>query len=187
MRSNPDEQDNTLRPLVALSRSRKVNNFSQFAEAASLLTVEKLQRFYDDEKANAPRRMEAGKKYLVGHNGIPSTGKYTNRDEEHLAIAIFNHYNPKYSESELYLCSEERLMVLDYQFPLKAYQADEGVGKVDLFCVDYSKRVCIVELKISRSSPDTPLRGVIEGLSYAAIVQANFNLKFPFLKTTNIL
>ena len=53
MKSNPDEQDNTLRPLVALSRSRMVNNLSQFAEAASLLTVEKLQCFYDDEKANA--------------------------------------------------------------------------------------------------------------------------------------
>ena len=41
MKLNPDEKDNILRPLVALSRFRKVNNLSQFAEAVSLLTVKK--------------------------------------------------------------------------------------------------------------------------------------------------
>ena len=59
--------------------------------------------------------------------------------------------------------------------PLKARQGDRGVGKVDLFAAVDGRLPCVVELKVAGESArgDTPLRALLEGLAYCAIVEAN--------------
>ena len=65
---------------------------------------------------------------------------------------------------------------LDYQFPLKAEQADAGVGKVDLFGVTESGRLVVSELKVAptgRGRGKGPMDALMQALGYAAIVEAN--------------
>jgi hypothetical protein len=63
--------------------------------------------------------------------------------------------------------------MIDYQVPLTPHQSDSGVGKVDLLGVDHSSALVLVELKVDRKQPDTPLRAFVEVLAYSAIVEAN--------------
>ena len=159
-------------PLVTRSQEKDVTAVSRFVRAAREITGVQLAEWYRQELAAAPKRAEHGKLYFVGHDGIPGTGDSTNRGEEHLAIALFNEYRPP--NAGLPLPGGEPLAILDYQFPLKARQSDRGIGKIDLLGAFPSGRLCVVELKrISGSSPETPLRALLEGLAYAAIVQAN--------------
>ena len=63
----------------------------------------------------------------------------------------------------------------DHQFPLKARQQDDDVGKVDLFAVADDGRLMVIELKVRRGKDrgDNPVFALMEGLRYAAIVDAN--------------
>ena len=64
--------------------------------------------------------------------------------------------------------------LLDYQVPLKARRSDAGVGKIDIFGLNDSAIPVVIELKVlGKGTPDTPLRALLEGLAYAAIVEAN--------------
>ena len=67
------------------------------------------------------------------------------------------------------------MTLIDFQVPLKAVRADPSVGKVDL--VGITDRVVVCELKIGRPAGggDTPLAALLEALSYAAIVEANYS------------
>lgn len=174
--ANTDTTDETIsmidHPLVTKSQEKDVSAVSRFARAAREITSVQLAEWYRLELVAAPRRVEQDKLYFVGHDGIPETGDFTNRGEEHLAIALFNEYRPP--NAGLPLPGGEPLAILDYQFPLKARQSDRGVGKIDLLGTFPSGRLCIIELKrISGPSPETPLRALLEGLADAAIVQAN--------------
>lgn len=118
----------------------------------------------------APRRSLAGKPYFVGHTGVASARGYSNRLEEHCAIALVN------------LCRRWPrpdggwFRLLDYQVPLKARQADSGIGKIDLVGVTDRGRLIIVELKVEPDRggrSDAPPAALMEGLRYAAIVKAD--------------
>lgn len=62
---------------------------------------------------------------------------------------------------------------LDYQTPLRARQAD-GIGEIDLFGVTDRGRSMVVELKCPRDRRgDSPACALMEGLRYAAVVEAN--------------
>ena len=74
--------------------------------------------------------------------------------------------------------------MLHYQFPLKAKQADKGIGKVDLLGATDRGHPIVIELKVkpekrsggADARGDTPLRALMEGLRYAAIVEANLDV-----------
>ena len=69
-----------------------------------------------------------------------------------------------------------RFRLLDYQFPLKAQESDQGIGKVDLLGVTDQGRLMAIELKVKPgdgSRGETPMKALMEGLRYAAIVKAN--------------
>ena len=69
---------------------------------------------------------------------------------------------------------EADIAFLDYQVPLKAKQADYGIGKIDLLGVTDRGRLIVVELKYPRNGRgDSPQHAFMEGLRYAAIVEAN--------------
>lgn len=159
-------------PLITLSQRSDISSLSLFCVAALELTIDGLRRGYDQERQSAPLRAGRGKKYFVGHDGIPSTGSGTKRGEEHLAIALFNaHRTPN---APLPLPNSGALRILDYQVPLKARRSDAAMGKVDLLAVDHADDVAVIELKVlGRATPETPLRAAIEGLAYAAVIEAN--------------
>jgi hypothetical protein len=159
------------RPLIALATDRELTAGRRFGEACTRLTQEDLVQAYQTEMENAPQRASVGKSYFVEtHEGIPSTGADTKRHEEHFALAIFNQHRPP--NAGLQLPDGEELHILDYQLPLKAKRSDTGVGKVDLFGVTASGQATLIELKAAGGG-DSPLRAALEGLAYAAIIQAN--------------
>lgn len=133
--------------------------------------VERLADLYENLVRAAPRRHGRDKLYLQGRTGKTSSGRSSNRREEHLAMAL---RNASRGGAMFVLPDGRPLAIIDYQMPLKARQGDRGVGKVDLFAVVDGRLPCVIELKVTRKSgPDTPLRALLEGLTYCAIVEAN--------------
>ncbi len=160
--------------LIELFKERTVNHISNFADSARRLDILKLEKSYIELFKGAPRRAGRGLAYFVeGHNGITSSGSYSNRTEEHLAVALFNATK---NGKDFSLADGQRFSFLDYQLPLKARQGDKGVGKVDLFCAIENSIPAVAELKVAGKNGqlgDTPLKALLEGLAYCAIVEAN--------------
>ena len=160
--------------LVDRHNDPAVNRIVEFAEVASTLAsnVGMLAHAYGDLVRFAPRRHDRGKRYLYGRTGVTSSGRSSNRREEHLAVAL---YNASRGGVAFVLPDQRRLEIIDYQMPLKARRDDWRVGKVDLFAVVDGRLPCVVELKTASESArgDTPLRALLEGLAYCAIVEAN--------------
>lgn len=135
------------------------------------IDVNALCREYEQLVENAPSRSGQDKCYFVGHSGVTSSGKWSNRKEEHYAVALCNlglaWPQPDGGQSRL----------LDYQVPLKSRQSDRGVGKIDLVGVTDRGRLMVIEVKVAPdrggSRGDTPVRALMEGLRYAAIAWAN--------------
>ena len=114
----------------------------------------------------APRRSA----YFGNHTGVPSGSRKSNRYEEHLAMALWNMRGSWPPPEKGLFC------LLDYQFPLQASSADEGIGEIDLLGLKENGRLMIIELKVDQrqdSNNETPLAALIQGLRYSAIVQAN--------------
>jgi hypothetical protein len=125
------------------------------------LDVEDLAEGFRQLRENAPRRLQPfHAPTRSGLNGAP-----TRRLEEYLASTLWR-------GGDIALPDGERLRLLDYQTPLKSRRADKGVGKVDLLGVDAHGILAVVELKIRGDSEDRRV-GLLEGLIYAAIVEAN--------------
>ncbi len=113
--------------------------------------------------ANAPRRKQP---FLsVNRRGVAPVDSAARRLEERLAMALFN-------QKEIAFENGSVLRILDYQFPLKSKSIDRSVGKVDLLGLSGEGRLAIVELKVSSNREDRR-SALIEGLIYAAIVEAN--------------
>lgn len=65
---------------------------------------------------------------------------------------------------------------IDYQVPLKDIQANRKIGKIDLVGITDQGRFLVVELKCPRSDRgQSPAHALMEGLRYAAIVEANLH------------
>ena len=161
--------------LVDLHKDPAVKSIAEFAEGAATLAsdVGTLARRYEDLMRTAPHRHGRGKRYLYGRTGVPGSGAWSNRREEHLAVAL---YNASRDGAAFTLPDRRPLEIIDYQMPLKARRGDHGIGKVDLFAVADGRLPCVVELKVAGKRPrrgDTPLRALLEGLAYCAIVEAN--------------
>jgi hypothetical protein len=164
--------------LIELYNRRAVNQRSQFADFAEQLDLRTLCEDYRDLVQVAPKRHERGKSYFEGRIGVTRSGSKSNRREEHLAVSM---YNASKLGHKFSLPDGRNIEILDYQTPLKAQRADRGVGKIDLFGILDGKLPCVIELKISpnnknqarTSLADTPLRAILEGFAYCAIVEAN--------------
>jgi hypothetical protein len=124
---------------------------------------------YRDLIAQAPAR-PSNRPYLGGRTGFPNAKGVTNRREEHFAIAMVN------GQQGFKLPDGTALELLDYQVPLKARRADREIGKIDMFGLTEHGRPVVVELKVighSDGSSDPPPVALLEGLRYAAIIEAN--------------
>ena len=159
--------------LIELYNEPAANRVSGFCSFAEHLDVTVVFDGYAELLQNAPRRHERGKSYLGGRTGVTGSGSYSDRREEHLAVAL---YNASRGQVPFALPDGRTLAFLDYQTPLKARRDDSGIGKVDLFGAIDGTLPCVVELKVAGSKgalADTPLRALLEGLTYCAIVEAN--------------
>ena len=147
-------------------------NARRLAQTIGAVDRRELYAEYQSLVRYAPRRADRDKRYFVaGHDGVPSSGRGSNRFEEHCAIALFNLGKP-------WPCAHGgQFRLLDYQFPLKARQGDAGIGKIDLLGVTDKGRLMVIELKVKPDSGrgEAPPAALMEGLRYAAIVQANLD------------
>ena len=160
--------------LIHLHSDPAANRITEFAEVATALALDvgTLVRRYEDLVGTAPHRHERDKRYLGGRSGVTGSGAWSNRREEHLAVAL---YNASRGGAAFALPDRRPLEMIDYQMPLKARRDDRGIGKIDLFAVADGRLPCVIELKVAgkRVRGDTPLRALLEGLTYCAIVEAN--------------
>ena len=148
---------------------QKAWRITGFAKDLAALNRNDLHDEYEKLVRSAPRRSDKKKAYFVEHADRESA-KTSNRGEEILAKALWN----------LKLLWPHpgggRFCLLDYQFPLKAQRSDKGIGKVDLLGVTVQGRLMVIELKVktAKGTPgETPMKALMEGLRYAAIVKAN--------------
>ena len=139
------------------------------ADAIDAVEVGEVCREYRELGELAPTRTRE-LRYLVGHEGIPSSSARSNRREEHIAIALVN-LDQRWSFDGL-----GEFAFLDYQLPLKAKRSDIGIGKVDLLGLARQGQLLVVELKVTGHTggrSDPPIVALLEGLRYAAILVAN--------------
>ena len=122
----------------------------------------------------APRRSDRNKAYFVGHDGKlpkPAKGSWS---EKHLARALWNlkDWWPRPNGGQFCL--------LDYEFPLQMQRSDARLGEIDLLGLTDQGRLMAIELKIkphgAKSRGKTPAVALMQGLRYAAVVQANLNV-----------
>jgi len=142
------------------------NKITGLADTIRKIDVDALCWEYCRLRREAPHR----KCYFGGRDGCLSAKNPGNPSEKHLAIALWR------LEARWPRAGGGRMRLLDYEFPLKASQSDVGLGKVDLLGATDQGRLVVVELKVRPKSGalgDTPLRALMEGLRYAAVVHAN--------------
>jgi hypothetical protein len=170
--------------MIELSNDREVRQARGFKDAAAALTGEKLASLYETELANAPKRHEAGKKYLV--KAKRHTGRRVNKDEEHLSLALLKYCRD--SGQALEVPEFGNLDLLAAQVPMATASADRskgggdvnaGVGKLDLLGVGPEDRLVVAKLKFAEpgatrgGTGDTPLRALLNGLAHTAMAAAN--------------
>jgi hypothetical protein len=170
--------------MIELSNDREVRQAKGFKDVAARLTGEELAGLYETELANAPKRAEVGKKYLMKVK-LPDRRR-PNKDEEHLSLALLKHCRD--SGEGLPLPQLGTLDLLAAQVPLVTASVDrslgdadpnKGVGKIDLLGVGPEDRLVVVKLKFAApgatrgGTGDTPLRALLDGLAQAAIASAN--------------
>ena len=139
---------------------------SCLAQSIEGIDTDGLCREYDGLMAVAPSR----RCYFVRHDGRPRAKRPDNPSEKHLAIALW-HLKSLPTHPGV-----SQLRLLDYEFPLRASRSDSKLGEVDLLGTTDKGRLAVLELKVqSKSKPraDSPIHALMEGLRYAAVVQAN--------------
>ena len=141
-------------------------------KAIAEFDVTALSAEYQALVENAPRRSRNNKKYFVGHTGIASTSTFSNRLEEHWAMALYN------LDQQWPRPDGGSFRILDYQVPLKSRRGDAAIGKIDLLAVSNTGQLIIIELKVETQGggrSDPPPVALMEGLRYAAMVQADMD------------
>ncbi len=162
-------------PLIDLAGEREVRQARGFRQAAAQLNGAALAEKYRVEGQHAPRRHEAGKKYLTGQTG--RRGRRTARPEPALSTALVNHCRD--SNGGLALPEDGSLEFVAYQVPLKAETQGPDPGRIDLLGITPGERLAVVRLKYLPPSAgrgttgDTPLRALLETLAACAVVSAN--------------
>lgn len=142
---------------------------SSLAKDVAQIDIISYSQAYLELKTQAPTR-PPDREYLGGRSGYPSTTGKTNRREEHFAIAMVN------AQQNWLLPNGVLFELIDYQVPLKASRADREIGKIDMFGITEHGRPVVVELKVighAGGPSDPPPVALLEGLRYAAIVEAN--------------
>ena len=170
-------------PLIALAADKDVRQAAAFRARAEALTGEQLAAAYQEEKRNAPRVHEAGRRYLAPRGGKPATERRRDKDEEHVGAALVRYGTAR--TDGLPLPDEPlRLLPLEYAVRVKTGPADaetRGIGRIDLLGITSDDRLAVVKLRVLEPAEtrcgvgDTPLRALLEALALCAIAEANLS------------
>jgi hypothetical protein len=174
----------SLHPLVDLSLDKEVRKAAGFRAAAAALQGEELGRLYREEVERAPRRGEAGRRYLVAYNSRLAATRRPSSDADHLALALVDH--AQRSGEPLPLPDEAgAVQWVHAHVPLKGSagtgeeELPRGVSHIDLLGLGPADRLVVGRVRFVAPTAtrggtgDTPLRALLEGLAHCAIVQAN--------------
>jgi hypothetical protein len=177
----------SLHPLVELSEDKEVRKAAGFRAAAAELTGESLRVAYEQELANAPRRHDVGKKYLVAYNSRLAGVRRPRRDSEHLCLALVDHC--RRTGGGLVLPEDAGTVeFLHAQVPAKSAAADKSRGAddsnrgllpIDLVGIGPEDRMVVTRVKYVAPSAartgtgETPMRALLEGLAATAAAAAN--------------
>ena len=143
--------------------SGPIARVSGYVAECLALDADEVAAEHRDRVASAPTRSSS---YVVDHN-ISGRAEVSGRGEELLAHRIFE------LGATLHLQGWEPVTVVDFQMPLNSMRSDR-LGKVDL--LGAGSGLCVIELKVPGASSDTPLSALLEGVGYAAVVEANATL-----------
>jgi hypothetical protein len=158
-----------LAKLIEELRPAKARNKSEFVSyGLDELDVDVLAERYREIQSLAPGRHDRNLSYLFRRSGVSTAGVPSNRNEEHLAMALYRAFQ---RPEAMYLPGGRKIEILDYQVPLKAQQCDGSVGKIDLLGLVNGKRLAVLELKWKGG--DAPLFAILEAVVYSAILKAN--------------
>ena len=175
-----------LHPFLRLAEDRDVRHSSAFRRVAADLSGEALAAHWQEGIRQAPRRADAGRRFLQPHGGRPPSERQRAKDEEHVASAVVRALRE--SGRPLGLPDESSVRFVDWNMPLRAASADSalgdedpnrGVERVDLIGVIGDDRPALGFLKFldpgaaRAGTGDTPLRYLFEALGHAALLQAN--------------
>jgi hypothetical protein len=176
----------SLHPFLRLAEDRDVRHASAFRKVAADLSGEVLAAHWQEGLRAAPRRADAGRRFLQPHGGRPPSERQRSKDEENVAAALVRF--AREGDRALPLPDESAVRFVDWNVPLRAAPADpalgasdpnRGVERVDLVGVVGDDRLALGFLKFLEpgaaraGTGDTPLRYLLEALGHAAIVQAN--------------
>jgi hypothetical protein len=122
----------------------------------------------------------AGRRYFVDRSGKPPTERRKNRDEEHLGAALVAAAGDPGLELP---DAAGRIRLIDYQVRAKIGPIDEpatkGIARFDLLGIGPGDRLAVIQMRYLEPAAtrchigDTPLRVLLEGLTYCAIADAN--------------
>lgn len=175
-----------MHPLIERADDKRVRQVKEFRQAAADLSGGELAKLYEQERAAAPKRREAGLALLGQHPKKPPSARRSGRDEEHLGMALL----AKQGEAGDFLELPEGggLTLVDHSIPLATAKADKergnadpnyGVGKLDLLAFGPEERMVVFALKYVEpegtrtGTGETPLRLLLQGLAHTAIAEAN--------------
>lgn len=169
-------------PLIALAADKDVRQAAAFRARAERMTGAQLAEAYEQEKREAPRLHDAGKRYLAPRGGKPATERKSNKDEEHAGAAVVRYGLAR--GDGLPLPDESlRLLPLESAVRVKTGPADapetRGIGRIDLLAVTSEDRLAVVKMRVLGPTEtrcgvgDTPLRAMLEALALTAIAHAN--------------
>jgi hypothetical protein len=176
----------SLHPLIELTNDREVKQVKGYGAAAAELNGQNLEEKYRQEVESAPKRHDAGKKYLGVKTGRTPTAKQTGKDDRHLAAAIAAWAEA--NEGAVDLHTGDRLQIVDCLVPTRTAAPDKARGDEDpnkgmedigLLALLPDDRLAVVVLKYLApdatrgGAGDTPLRALLAGLAQAAAVDSN--------------
>ena len=157
-------------PLLQLAREKPaiISGLEErVRETASL----PLASWYQELGAQTPARDDD---YIRKRDGVTKSGSLGNR-EDNLQKALFNSCS---SGHDIPVPGGGTCRLVDYQVPTRLDMTIRRTRAADLVGVMLPMRsISIIELKVSGQEPsklgDTPLRALIEGLCYSAILSAH--------------
>ncbi len=173
-------------PLLERAASAEVRNAKGFRAVAASMTGEIVAAEWAAEREAAPRRAASGRKHLVAANSKLAAERKPARDSEHLSLALATRTSE--GGAPLPLPGGGTFAALHAGVALKSAQPDPALGAddpnwgaeaVDLVGVGPDGRLAVSVVRwlapgaTRVATGDTPLRALLEGLAFAAGLEAN--------------
>jgi hypothetical protein len=160
------------------------NSFKQKHYVAQTeFLIEHLDDLVELTKAHVPGRAHG---FQLERKNEAALANSESRDERHVEYRIYDKFKGlEKTEEQLHLLGLTHIPY--YQFPLcsdeqsritnkKRKEINAGWGEVDLLgCSEKTHMPAVIELKIFKAQPETPLRMIVEGMAYAIAIREMWN------------